>query len=75
MLFAYPIGVKKIFLFNLQLNIFIKSLTGTHNHGHWWYLRMYLILCLYAPLIIRLFQDIDYKKNKLGYYFILFLFI
>ena len=77
LLFAFPIGVKTKILFNCKLNIIINSLTGTHNHGHWWYLRMYLILCIYAPLIIRLFQDIDYKKKIIPWllFYIIFIYL
>ena len=76
LLLAYPIGVKTKILFDLKLTTFINSITATHNHGHWWYLRMYFILSIYAPLIILLFQDINYKKKIFPWliFYIFFLF-
>lgn len=63
LLLVYPIGVKTKILFDLKLSTLINSITVTHNHGHWWYLRMYFVLSIYAPLIILLFQHINYKKK------------
>lgn len=76
LIFVFPKGLKTG-LFNLKYSTIISCIFGIYGRkGNWWYIRMHFALLIYAPLIINLFKDTNYKKKLIPiiiFYFIYFI--
>ena len=65
----FPLGLKaKLFSFDKDIlkQIFFFSYS---RFNYWWYIRQYLVILCYAPLIIRFYQNISLKKKVIPFFY------
>lgn len=63
LIFLFPIGLYlHYFSFNTESVVYL-ALASYREIMEWWFVKLYLLLLLVSPIIVRLFQNIDVVKK------------
>ena len=63
LIFLFPIGLYlHYFSFNTESVVYL-ALASYRGIMEWWFVKLYLLLLLVSPIIVRLFQNIDVVKK------------